>query len=88
MHGQVAVDVGVEVERRMSWTLVCEELMRCCVQVPGRQSGGAQSCCIAVHAALVTHVTLTWVLHLFHLNMETQRTHKHTLPHTSESCAI
>lgn len=75
VHGQVAVDVGVEVERRVSWTLVCKELMGCRVQVPRRQSGGAQSCCTAVHAALVTHVTLTRVLHLLHLNMETQNIH-------------
>lgn len=74
VHGKVAVDVGVEVERRVSWTLVCEELMGCCVQVPRRQSGGAQSCCTTVHAALVTHVALAWVLHLLHLNMETQHT--------------
>lgn len=74
VHGQVAVDVGVEVERGVSWTLVCEELVRCGVQVPRRQSSGAQSCCTAVHAALVAHVTLARVLHLLHLNTETQNT--------------
>lgn len=77
VHGQVTVDVGVEVESRVSWTFVqnwTKELMRCGVQVPRRQSGGAQSCCTAIYTALVTHVTLARVLHLLHLNKE--HTHK------------
>lgn len=79
VHGQVSMDVGVEMERGVSWTLFCEELMGCRVEVPRRQSGGAQSCCTAVHAPLVTHVTLARVLHLLHLHVETQNTHTNTL---------
>lgn len=47
-----------------------------CVQPAGRQTGGAQAGGATIPGALITHMTLAWMLYLIHLNKKKKKKEK------------